>query len=174
MSTLFKRRGTAIAWTLSFALIGIVVFLYMGPKLIVVAGLAPSTLPKVNATLNGLAAVALICAWVAILRRNIQLHRVFVFTAVTLSALFLVSYVIQHGSFPSVKYGGTMGWLYYPVLLSHIVLAAAIVPLVLITLVRALAARFDKHRTIARWTMPLWLYVSISGVVVYLMCAPYY
>jgi len=174
MSTLFKRRGTAIAWTLSFAVIGIVAFLYIGPKLIVVAGLAPSTLPKVNATLNGLAAVALVCAWAAILRRNVHMHRAFMFTAVTLSVLFLVSYVIQHGSFPSVKYGGSMGWLYYPVLLSHIVLAAAIVPLVLITLVRALAARFDKHRAIARWTLPLWLYVSITGVVVYLMCAPYY
>ncbi len=169
-----KRRGTAIAWTLSAVLIGIIAFIYMGPKLIVVTGLAPDTLPKLNAILNGLAAVALLCGGVAILKRNIPLHRAFMLTAVVFSVLFLVSYVIQHGSFPSVKYGGTMGWLYYPVLLSHIVLAAAIVPLVLITLVRALSARFDKHRKIARWTLPLWLYVSITGVVVYLMCAPYY
>lgn len=174
MSTLIKRRGTAIAWILSLLLIGIIAFIYMGPKLIVITGLAPNTLPKVNALLNGLAAVTLTSAWVAILKRNIPLHRGLMLTAVALSVLFLVSYVIQHGSFPSVKYGGTMGWLYYPVLLTHIVLAAAIVPLVLITLVRALSARFDKHRKIARWTLPLWLYVSITGVVVYLMCAPYY
>ena len=174
MSTLIKRRGTAIAWILSLVLIGIIAFIYMGPKLIVITGLASDTLPKVNALLNGLAAVTLICAWVAILKKNIPVHRALMLTAVAFSVLFLVSYVIQHGSFPSVKYGGTMGWLYYPVLLSHIVLAAAIVPLVLITLVRALSARFDKHRKIARWTLPLWLYVSITGVVVYLMCAPYY
>jgi putative membrane protein len=85
-----------------------------------------------------------------------------------------VSYVLQHGSFPSAHYGGSFGWLYFPLLISHIILAAAIVPLVLITLIRALSARFDRHRKIARWTLPLWLYVSISGVLVYLMCAPYY
>ena len=174
MSTLMKRRGTAIAWILSLVLIGIIAFIYMGPKLIVITGLASDTLPKLNAILNGLAAVALISGGLAIRKRNIPLHRAFMLTAVVFSVLFLVSYVIQHGSFPSVKYGGTLGWLYYPVLLSHIVLAAAIVPLVLITLVRALSARFDKHRKIARWTLPLWLYVSITGVVVYLMCAPYY
>lgn len=169
-----ERRGAAIAWTLSFLLIGLIAFIYLGPKLIVVSGLSASTLPKVNATLNGMAAVVLIAAWRAILRKNIPLHRGLMLTAVGLSALFLVSYVVQHGSFPSVKYGGSMGWLYYPVLISHIVLAAVIVPMVLITLVRALSARFDKHRKIARWTLPLWLYVSITGVVVYLMCAPYY
>lgn len=174
MSTLIKRSGTAIAWMLSFVLIGIIAFIYMGPKLIVITGLSPNTLPKVNAVLNGLAAVALICGWVAIMKRKIPVHRAFMLTAVAFSVLFLVSYVIQHGSFPSVKYGGALGWLYYPVLLSHIVLAAAIVPLVLITLVRALSERFDKHRKIARCTLPLWLYVSITGVVVYLMCAPYY
>lgn len=174
MSSLINRRGTAIAWGLSLVLIGLIAFIYMGPKLIAIGGLAPDTLPKVNATLNALAAVALIAAWAAILRKHVRLHRALMLTAVSLSVLFLASYVVQHGSFPSVKYGGTMGWLYYPVLLSHIVLAAAIVPLVLITLVRALAARYDKHRKIARWTLPLWLYVSITGVVVYLMCAPYY
>lgn len=174
MSSLIKHRGTAIAWMLSLALIGIIAFIYMGPKLIVITGLSPDTLPKVNAVLNGLAAMALICGWVAIMKRNVPVHRAFMLTAVGFSVLFLVSYVVQHGSFPSVKYGGSMGWLYYPVLISHIVLAAIIVPMVLITLVRALSARFDKHRKIARWTLPLWLYVSITGVVVYLMCAPYY
>ena len=173
MSTLIKRSGTAIAWMLSFVLIGIIAFIYMGPKLIVITGLSPNTLPKVNAVLNGLAAVALICGWVAIMKRKIPVHRAFMLTAVAFSVLFLVSYVIQHGSFPSVKYGGP--WAGCTIrCCSHIVLAAAIVPLVLITLVRALSERFDKHRKIARWTLPLWLYVSITGVVVYLMCAPYY
>lgn len=174
MAALTDRQGKAIAWTLSILLIGVITFLYLGPKMIVVGGLSSSTLPKLNAALNGLAAIVLITAWRAILRKNIVLHKRLMLTAVALSALFLVSYVVQHGSFHSVKYGGGLGWVYYPILISHIILAAVIVPLVLITLVRALSARFDKHRKIARWTLPLWLYVSITGVLVYLMCAPYY
>lgn len=168
------RAGTAAVWVISALVVGMIIFLYLGPKMIVVAGLSPSTLPKLNACLNGAAALVLIAAWRAILRKNINLHKRLMLTAVAISAVFLASYVVQHGSFPSVKYGGTMGWLYFPVLISHILLAAAIVPMVLITLVRALSNRFDKHRRIARWTLPLWLYVSITGVVVYLMCAPYY
>ena len=167
-------RGTMAAWLLSALLLGVIGFLYLGPKLIYVADLSPSTLPKVNACLNAACALVLIFAWRAILRKNISLHKRLMLSAVVISALFLVSYVVQHGSFPSAKYGGTLGWLYYPVLISHIMLAAAIVPMVLITLVRALGNRFDKHRKIARWTLPLWLYVSVTGVVVYLMCAPYY
>ena len=174
MAALTDGQGKAIAWTLSILLVGVVAFLNLGPKMIEVAGLAPSTLPKLNALLNGTAAVVLIVAWRAILGKNIVLHRRLMLTAVTLSTLFLVSYVVQHGSFPSVKYGGGLRWFYYPLLISHIILAAAIAPLVLITLIRALSARFDKHRKIARWTLPLWLYVSITGVLVYLMCAPYY
>ena len=172
--SLSDRKGKQIAWTLSAVLIGFITFLYLGPKLIIIAGLAADTLPKVNAMLNGLCALVLIAAWRAVLRGDIHLHRRLMFTAVGISAIFLVSYVVQHGSFPSVKYGGSWGWFYYPMLLSHILLAAAIVPLVLITLIRALSARFDKHRKIARWTLPLWLYVSVTGVGVYLMCAPYY
>ena len=172
--TLTEQRGKAIAWLLSALLIGIITFLYLGPKLIVIGGLSPSTLPLVNAFLNGLAALVLIAAWCAILKKNVHLHRRLMLSAVALSALFLVSYVVQHGSFPSVKYQGAFSWFYYPMLISHIILAAVIVPLVLITLIRALSARFDKHRKIARWTLPLWLYVSITGVLVYLMCAPYY
>ena len=174
MASLTDRQGKTIAWTLSILLVGTISFLYLGPKMIVVGGLSASTLPKVNAVLNGMAAIVLIVAWRAILRKNVPMHRRLMLTAVGLSTLFLVSYVVQHGSFPSVKYGGSLGWVYYPILISHIILAAVIAPLVLITLIRALSARFDKHRKIARWTLPLWLYVSITGVVVYLMCAPYY
>lgn len=171
---LSEGQGKVAVWLFSFLLLGIIAFLYLGPKLIVVGGLSASTLPKVNAVLNAAAALVLITAWRAILRKQVQLHRRLMLTAVAISAVFLACYVVQHGSFPSVKYGGSAGWLYYPVLISHIILAAAIVPLVLITLVRALSNRFDKHRRIARWTLPLWLYVSVTGVVVYLMCAPYY
>lgn len=174
MPTLGGRLGTTLVWTISIALIGVVALTYLGPKFIQVTSFAPSTLPKVNALLNGLATVVLVAAWAAVLRKNIALHRRLMLTAVTLSVLFLISYVVQHSSFPSVKYGGTLAWLYYPVLISHILLSVVLVPMALITLVRALGAQYDRHRRIARWTLPLWLYVSITGVMVYLFCAPYY
>ncbi len=167
-------KTNAVIAVTSVVLIGVVAFLYLGPNFISLGGLSRSTLPKVNATLNGSSAIVLVLAWRAILRKHVQLHRRLMLTAVTLSGLFLVSYILQHGSFPSAIYGGNFGWFYYPLLISHITLAATIVPLVLITLSRALTARFDKHRKIARWTLPLWLYVSVTGVIVYLMCAPYY
>lgn len=173
-TALSPKKANALVWGLSAFLIGVVAFLYLGPNILDLGDLSPSTLPKVNALLNASCALVLIAAWGAILRKNIVRHRRLMLAAVGLSALFLVSYILQHATFPSVKYGGELRWLYVPLLLSHIVLAAAIVPLVLITLTRALSARFDKHRRIARWTLPLWLYVSITGVVVYLMCAPYY
>lgn len=95
-------------------------------------------------------------------------------TAVGMSALFLVLYVIQHSSFESTPYAGSTPALYYFILITHVVLAALIVPLVLLTLSRALTERFDQHRRIARVTLPLWLYVSITGVMVYLMISPFY
>ncbi len=167
-------RTNAVIWVASAVLIGVVAFLYLGPHFISLGGLSRSTLPKLNAALNGSCAIVLALAWRAIMARNIERHRRLMYLAVTLSGLFLVSYILQHGSFESAHYGGAVPTLYYIILVSHISLAAAIVPLVLITLSRALSARFDKHRRIARWTLPLWLYVSVTGVVVYLMCAPYY
>lgn len=158
---------------LSTLLLAVVAFLYLGPKLFQL-DLHRGTLPRINAFINGGTAVVLISAWIAILKPNIQLHRRLMWIAVGMSGLFLVLYVAQHSSFPSAAYGGGVKEIYYFVLLTHIVLAAAIVPLVLITMTRALAARYDRHRRIARWTMPIWLYVSISGVIVYLMIAPYY
>ncbi len=158
---------------LSILLFLAVGFLYLGPKLFDL-DMHRGTLPRINALINGGCAVVLSMAWGAIIRGKVALHRRLMWTAVGLSMLFLVLYVVQHSSFPSAPYGGEHRMIYLVVLLTHIVLAAAIVPLVLISLTRALAMRFDRHRRIARWTMPLWLYVSISGVIVYLMVAPYY
>jgi putative membrane protein len=152
----------------------LIAFLYLGPKIIRLDRLSPGTLPRLNAFLNGTCALVLVAAWRAIRRKDVLVHRRLMGLAVGLSSAFLVCYVLQHGAFPSAKYGGAYGWAYYPILISHIILAAAIVPLVLTTLYRALSRNFTKHRKIARWTLPLWLYVSISGVLVYLFCAPYY
>ena len=127
--------------------------------------------PVINASLNGTSTILLLVGRWFISQRRIAAHRVTMITAVSASTLFLISYLYYHAHVGSVRFQGT-GWsrpVYFTVLISHVVLAAAIVPLVIITLSRALRERFDRHRAIARWTFPLWLYVSITGVLVYFM-----
>jgi uncharacterized membrane protein YozB (DUF420 family) len=128
-------------------------------------------LPALNATLNGVAAVFLLAGYSCIRRRRIAAHRASMLAALAASALFLVSYVVYHASAGSRPFAGTgpVRPVYFFILLTHIVLAAAIVPMVLVTLSRALGKRFDRHAAIARRTLPLWLYVSVTGVVIYLM-----
>jgi uncharacterized membrane protein YozB (DUF420 family) len=128
-------------------------------------------LPTVNAVLNGLAALAMLAGFVAIRRGRVALHRACMLAAVGLSVVFLCSYLAYHAQVGSRPYGGG-GWLrtlYLSILLTHTVLAAAIVPLVGATLYRALRAQFARHARLARFTFPLWLYVSVTGVVVYWM-----
>ena len=128
-------------------------------------------LPALNATLNGISTLLLITGWVLIKRREQLLHRACMIAALVVSALFLTSYVIYHAQVGSVPFTGT-GWIrtvYFAILIPHVILAAAIVPPILITASRGLSAKYDKHRRIARWTLPLWLYVSVTGVIVYLM-----
>jgi putative membrane protein len=133
-------------------------------------------LPPFYATLNGLTALLLVAAFVAIRNKQVQLHRRLMTLCLAFSILFLVCYVIYHSTMPTTRFGGE-GFIrsaYAFILVSHIVLSAAIVPLVLISYTRALAARYDRHRKIARITLPIWLYVAVTGVVVYLMISPYY
>ena len=128
-------------------------------------------LPALNASLNAISTVLLVTGYVFIRRRERQKHKACMIAALVTSALFLTSYVIYHAQVGSVPFKGT-GWirtLYFVVLIPHVILAAAIVPPILITVSRALSAKYDKHRRIARWTLPLWLYVSVTGVIVYLM-----
>jgi putative membrane protein len=130
-----------------------------------------SQLPALNAILNSLSAVLILIGYVQIKGRNIRFHRAFMVAACATSTLFLISYLIYHFNYPTTRFRGE-GWvrpLYFFILFSHIVLAAAIVPLVLITLARALGGRYAAHRRIARWTFPIWIYVSVTGVIVYLM-----
>ena len=128
-------------------------------------------LPTLNATLNATAAVLLTCGYVMIRRGRVAVHRAFMLAAFATSALFLVSYVVYHASAGSRPFEGhgPVRAVYFAVLISHIVLAAAIVPLALVTLSRGLRGRYDRHVAIARWTLPIWLYVSVTGVVVYVM-----
>jgi uncharacterized membrane protein YozB (DUF420 family) len=130
-----------------------------------------TVLPAVNATLNAISTVFLAAGWRFIRRGQITRHRACMIAAFATSALFLTSYLVYHANVGSVPFRGlgTVRLLYFAILTTHIILAALILPLALITLSRALARRFDRHRTIARWTLPIWLYVSITGVVIYLM-----
>jgi uncharacterized membrane protein YozB (DUF420 family) len=127
--------------------------------------------PVINATLNGTSAALLLAGRWQIKRGRMAAHRAFMLTAVCTSTLFLASYLYYHWHVGSVHFQG-QGWsrpVYFSILISHTILAATIVPLVIITLSRALRERFDRHRAIARWTYPLWLYVSVTGVVIYFM-----
>jgi uncharacterized membrane protein YozB (DUF420 family) len=128
-------------------------------------------LPAVNATLNAIAAVLLVIGYVLIRRGRIQQHKRVMLAAFTTSALFLVSYVTYHANAGSRPFAGqgAIRILYFAILISHVILAAAILPMALITLTHALRERFDRHLRIARWTLPIWLYVSVTGVLVYLM-----
>ena len=128
-------------------------------------------LPALNATLNATCTVLLVIGWILIKRGRIRQHRGVMIAAVSVSALFLVSYLVYHAQVGSVRFTkvGLIRTVYFTVLLTHTILAAAIVPMVLVTLSRGLSGRYDPHRRIARWTMPIWLYVSITGVIVYVM-----
>ena len=128
-----------------------------------------SDLPALNASLNGVAALFLLAGYVLIKRRQIRAHRACMLSALLVSALFLVSYVIYHANAGSKPFPGTgpIRALYFSILITHVVLAAVILPMAIVTLSRALRERFDLHVRLARWTLPIWLYVSVTGVVIY-------
>ena len=130
-----------------------------------------AVLPSINAVLNGTAAILLIWGYRQIRRKRVETHRRIMLSAFTVSCLFLVCYLVYHYQAGHVVYQktGMIRSIYLTLLASHTVLAATVPFLAVITLRRGLAARFDRHRRIARWTLPIWLYVSVTGVVVYLM-----
>lgn len=135
-----------------------------------------SFLPPIYATINGITAVVLVAGVLAIKNGKRQLHKQLMTTAIALSIVFLVMYVAYHMTTDSTKFGGEgiIRRVYFFILISHILLSIAVIPLVMITYVRALAEKFDTHKKIAKITFPIWLYVAVTGVVVYLMISPYY
>jgi putative membrane protein len=130
-----------------------------------------SELPAVNAALNSLSAIFLVGGYVFIRSRNIQAHKASMLSAFASSILFLASYLVYHYQVGSVPFKGqgSIRLVYFTILLTHTILATTVVPLALVTLFRAFRERFDAHRRIARWTFPIWLYVSVTGVIVYWM-----
>nr|WP_121269598.1 DUF420 domain-containing protein [Pedobacter schmidteae] len=133
-------------------------------------------LPPIYATINGITAVLLVVAVIAVKNGKIKLHEYLMKCSIGCSVLFLLMYIAYHMTTPSTSFGGvgSIRYVYFFILLTHILLSIAIIPLVLITYVRALAKRFDRHKKIAKITFPLWLYVAVTGVIVYLMISPYY
>jgi uncharacterized membrane protein YozB (DUF420 family) len=137
---------------------------------------AVSDLPALNASLNATCFVLLTTGYILIRRGRIAQHRAVMIAAFCTSVIFLVSYLTYHAQIGSKPFQGQgpVRYLYFTILLTHTILAAAIVPLVLITLSRGLKRRDDRHRAIARWTLPIWMYVSVTGVIVYLMLYRWY
>jgi putative membrane protein len=136
----------------------------------------PVFLPPIYASINAITALVLVLAFVAIKSKKVILHERLMKFAIILSVLFLLMYIAYHMTSDSTKFGGEgiVKYLYYFILISHIILSIAVIPFVLITYVRAITNNIEKHKRIAKITFPLWLYVAITGVVVYIMISPYY
>lgn len=168
----YKKLFIAI----SIIIVGLVALLFVIEPPEVDLGFDLKILPKFHAILNSIASVALITGLVFIKQKNIKAHKLSMFTALAVSAVFLISYVTYHTFSESTKFGGegTIKYIYLFILLTHIVLAAGVLPFILMTFFRALTGNYEKHRKIARITFPIWLYVTVTGVIVYLMISPYY
>jgi putative membrane protein len=167
-----------------------VAFLIMAPHARVNVGFNTRTLPLFHAILNSTTAILLLASLYFIRHGQVRAHKRANWTAIVLSSIFLISYVIYHAANPSTRYGdlnhdgllseaekaeaGPLRYVYYVILSTHIILSAVIIPFVLFTLQRAYQQKFDKHRRLAKITWPLWLYVAVTGVVVYVMISPYY
>lgn len=136
----------------------------------------PIFLPPIYASINAITALVLVLAFIAIQNRRIKLHRRLMTFAIILSLLFLLMYIAYHMTSDSTKFGGEgiIKYMYYFILITHIIMSIAVIPFVLITYVRAITNNIEKHKKIAKITFPLWLYVAITGVVVYMMISPYY
>src|SRR3989454_5180726 len=165
------RVALSIIGGLSLVMVGLVGVLLLGHQPGLAWSAEVSALLALNAALNATCAALLVAGWIAIRRRRIAVHRACMLAACVASALFLVSYVVYHALAGSRPFAG-QGWIragYFPILVSHVVLAAAMVPFVLTTVYRALSGQFDRHVRIARRTLPVWLYLSVTGVLVYLL-----
>lgn len=167
------KKYTPWVWTLSIAIPVVVAILF----LIKIPNVEPLTfLPPVYAFINAITAIFLTIAYIAIKRKKIILHERLMKISIGLSVIFLVMYVAYHMTSDPTPYGGEgiIRSVYYFILISHVILSIGIIPLVLITYVRAISKLFVDHKKIARYTFPIWMYIAVTGVIVYLMISPYY
>jgi len=155
---------------------GLVALVAAFPQALRLDGLDVTGLPRVHAAMNGTTALLLTAGYVAIRTGRRKAHICLMSTSFVLSCLFLISYVTYHSQAPQSHFGG-VGWIrpaYFFILVTHISLAPVLVPFVLFTLARAIRGELVRHRRLARWTLPIWMYVAVTGVLVYVMMAPYY
>ena len=154
----------------------LVAFLLFMPQTGKLGDVDVTFLPKLHAVLNSLTALALMVGYYFVKNQNVRYHRYAMVTAFVLSSFFLISYVTYHYQAAPTSYGGEgpLRYVYYFVLLTHIVLAVVIVPLVLLSIYFGWSNQVQRHRRISRWTLPLWLYVAVTGVLVYILISPYY
>ena len=167
------KKYTPWVWILSITIPLVVAILF----LIKIPNVKPLTfLPPVYAFINGITAVFLTIAYIAIKRKKIILHERLMKISIGLSVIFLVMYVAYHMTSDPTPYGGEgiIRSVYYFILISHVLLSIGIIPLVLVTYVRAISKLFADHKKIARYTFPIWMYIAVTGVIVYLMISPYY
>lgn len=173
-----QRNYSPLIWTVSIVSVILILSLNYIPRSTTdtIFGINLTVLPLINAILNGIAFIFLVGALVMIMKGNVKAHRNFIFAAFGATLLFLITYLTYHSLTGSTSFGGEgfIKVIYYVILISHIFLAAILLPLSLFTLTKGLNMQVEKHKKIARWTMPIWLYVSITGVVVYLLILPYY
>lgn len=172
----FDKYAVPTIITLSILVPAIVLILMYLPERSNLLGVDVGTFPFFHAIINALTALLLIIGYRMILKKKRKQHQFFMMTAFALSVVFLASYVISKISNDPVPYGGEglLKGIYFFILITHIILSAIIVPLVLFTIYRAISGNFEKHKKIARWTLPIWLYVAITGVLVYIFMYPYY
>jgi putative membrane protein len=175
MSTTLKNEAQIAKFRKLIVIVSIVIPVAVAALFgIKVEGVDLSFLPPFYAGINGVTAILLITALVAIKSKNMRLHQRLMQVCLGLSLLFLLCYVAYHMTSDSTPYGGSMKAVYYSILISHIVLSVAVIPLVLFTYLFAWEGKFDKHKKWTRFAFPIWLYVAITGVVVYWMISPFY
>ena len=172
------KQARLLIWTSSFVVFGAVCFLTnFKPLTGLNLGFNVHLLALANAVINGTVSILLVWAFVAVKNKQYELHKRLMLIAIVLSILFLVTYIGHHLLANETKYGGAHDWLYHFylfILITHIFLATVILPFILFTAYRSLTGQYAKHRKLARYTWPLWLYVSVTGVLVYVLISPYY
>lgn len=170
------RNYKPLIWTLAVTINGLIICAFFLPGKEHFKSYDFSLLPLLNAVMNAATFVFLLLALFAIWKKNIKRHRNFILSAFLCTSVFLLSYLLYHFTTPSTKFGGegVIKYIYYFILVSHIILAVITVPLALISIGRGLNMEVTLHKKITRWAMPIWLYVSLTGVIVYLLISPYY
>lgn len=177
LKSMSEKSLSLIIYAVSIVLCLAIAFLIYFPQALSLSGgVDVSYLPRFHAFLNGSCTLLLIAGYIAVRRKQYNFHKMLMVSCFLLSSIFLVSYVIYHSQAPATKFGGEgmIRPVYYTLLLTHIVLAALILPLALFTISRSWRGEFAKHKKIARYTLPIWIYVTATGVIVYFMLVPYY